>query len=141
MYTNISSNQEYDTESDSIVRIVAGLRRGEIGTPLAKQIESVFMLMPREIKNHPKGPRDPAEMVGKLLASTMEASSSTSTRLESLGRMLTVKEAAALLGCCPKTIFLKIKAGKLQSLKSDRVVRIPEAAIVSLVNSERKEAF
>jgi excisionase family DNA binding protein len=103
------------------------------GTPLAQQLESFFRLLPRELMNHPNAPKSSSEMTGKLLAAPL-AQVATPAQLESFGRMLTVKETASRLRCCRKSVFLKIKHGELQALKSGRVVRVPETAILALLS-------
>lgn len=47
---------------------------------------------------------------------------------------LTIREAAALLRCCPDTVRAGIRRGDLYAVRIGRVVRLPRARLVPVVD-------
>lgn len=63
------------------------------------------------------------------------AASGSVSQPESLEKLYTVREAADLLGCHPKSVFRYIREGRLSAIKiGPKATRIPHGAIRELIN-------
>lgn len=56
------------------------------------------------------------------------------------GRLLTVEEAANLVGCSARTIRRRVAAGALPAFRDGGLVRIPEAAFAAYVAARTSSA-
>ena len=59
--------------------------------------------------------------------------------METTEKLLTVTQAAEMLQCSPNTIRRRIRAGELKVMRSGRILRIPESAIIDMMQQQTRQ--
>jgi excisionase family DNA binding protein len=92
------------------------------------------MLKP-ELDHLSNGPRSATEMLDRL--TNPNTGTQPESQLAMPGELLSVKQAAKRLGVCSKSVQNWARLGRIPRIKVGRVVRIPMAGIVGMMENRR----